>query len=137
MGQGAIESLIHAQCLSPYCDGAAQIRIVKGLQRREKRAPALVPMGEQLRFSDGPRLELLLTVAPGLLAVAREEICEARAQVPAEVPTDGGDRIPAAWSRSSKLTVAQLGERTFASYAAADGAIYLRTETQLYRIQTK
>jgi hypothetical protein len=31
----------------------------------------------------------------------------------------------------------ELKERTFASYAVADGAIYLRTETQLYRIQAK
>ena len=31
----------------------------------------------------------------------------------------------------------QLNERTFASYAVADNAIYLRTETQLYRIQNK
>jgi outer membrane protein assembly factor BamB len=31
----------------------------------------------------------------------------------------------------------KMGERTFASYAAADGALYLRTETQLYRIQAK
>jgi len=29
------------------------------------------------------------------------------------------------------LAESKLGERTFASYAAAEGAIYLRTETQL------
>jgi outer membrane protein assembly factor BamB len=33
------------------------------------------------------------------------------------------------------LATNDLKERTFASYAVADGAIYLRTETQLYRIQ--
>jgi outer membrane protein assembly factor BamB len=31
----------------------------------------------------------------------------------------------------------EMGERTFASYAAADGALYLRTEGHLYRIQAK
>ncbi len=31
----------------------------------------------------------------------------------------------------------KLDERTFASFAAADGAIYLRTENNLYRIQEK
>jgi len=30
-----------------------------------------------------------------------------------------------------------MEERTFASFAAADGAIYLRTESKLYRIQEK
>ncbi len=36
-----------------------------------------------------------------------------------------------------KLGQNELKERTFASYAVADGAIYLRTETQLYRLQQK
>jgi outer membrane protein assembly factor BamB len=31
----------------------------------------------------------------------------------------------------------EMGERTFASYAAADGALYLRTEGHLYRIQAQ
>lgn len=35
------------------------------------------------------------------------------------------------------LATSKLGERTFACYAVADGAIYLRTETKLYRIQAK
>ncbi|MBI2803988.1 MAG: PQQ-like beta-propeller repeat protein [Planctomycetes bacterium] len=33
------------------------------------------------------------------------------------------------------LATSKLGERTFACYAVADGAIYLRTESKLYRIQ--
>jgi outer membrane protein assembly factor BamB len=33
------------------------------------------------------------------------------------------------------LAQSKLGERTFASYAVADRAIYLRTESQLYRIE--
>lgn len=36
-----------------------------------------------------------------------------------------------------QLATSNLKERTFASYAVADGAIYLRTETQLYRLQAK
>jgi len=35
------------------------------------------------------------------------------------------------------LATSEMGERTFASYAVADGAIYLRTETKLYRLQSK
>ena len=35
------------------------------------------------------------------------------------------------------LKSSDLKEKTFASYAVADGAIYLRTETQLYRIQAR
>jgi outer membrane protein assembly factor BamB len=35
------------------------------------------------------------------------------------------------------LATSKLGERTFASYAVADGAIYLRTESQLYRLQAR
>jgi outer membrane protein assembly factor BamB len=36
-----------------------------------------------------------------------------------------------------RLAQSKLDERTFASYAAADGAIYLRTERNLYRIQQR
>jgi len=36
-----------------------------------------------------------------------------------------------------RLARSTLEERTFASYAAADGAIYLRTESQLYRLEVK
>jgi outer membrane protein assembly factor BamB len=35
------------------------------------------------------------------------------------------------------LAASKLGERTFACYAVADGAIYLRTESKLYRFQAK
>lgn len=35
------------------------------------------------------------------------------------------------------LASSDLKEKTFASYAVADGAIYLRTETQLYRLQAR
>jgi outer membrane protein assembly factor BamB len=35
------------------------------------------------------------------------------------------------------LATSKLGERTFACYAVADGAIYLRTESKLYRLQAK
>ncbi len=35
------------------------------------------------------------------------------------------------------LASSDLKEKTFASYAVADGTIYLRTETQLYRLQAK
>ena len=33
------------------------------------------------------------------------------------------------------LATSKVNERTFASFAVADNAIYLRTETQLYRFQ--
>ncbi len=36
-----------------------------------------------------------------------------------------------------QISRSDLQEKTFASYAVADGAIYLRTETKLYRIQGK
>lgn len=35
------------------------------------------------------------------------------------------------------LATSKLGEKTFACYAVADGAIFLRTETKLYRLQGK
>ena len=35
------------------------------------------------------------------------------------------------------IATSKVGERTFASYAAADSAIYLRTEGHLYRLQIK
>jgi len=113
VGQGAMKSLSHAQCLAPNCDGAAEIWIVEGFHRREKRAPGLLPMGEQLRSSDGPRLKLLLPVAPGFLAVAREEVRKAGAQVPADVPADRGNGIAATWRGRTDLTVTELGQGAF------------------------
>ncbi len=50
---------------------------------------------------------------------------------------DGKTTVVRAAKQFEVLATSNLGERTFASYAVADGAIYLRTETLLYRIQTK
>ena len=50
---------------------------------------------------------------------------------------DGVTTVLRAGKEFNVLATSKLGERTFASYAVADGAIYLRTETLLYRIQAK
>lgn len=50
---------------------------------------------------------------------------------------DGVTTVVKAGKTFERLAENELKERTFASYAVADGAIYLRTETQLYRIQVK
>jgi outer membrane protein assembly factor BamB len=50
---------------------------------------------------------------------------------------DGVTTVVKAGKTFEQLAQNKLGERTFASFAAADGAIYLRTESQLYRIQEK
>lgn len=48
---------------------------------------------------------------------------------------DGITTVLKAGTKFESLAESKVGERTFASYAVADGAIYLRTETQLYRLQ--
>jgi len=48
---------------------------------------------------------------------------------------DGTTTVVRAAKKYELLATSKLGERTFASYAVADGAIYLRTESQLYRLQ--
>lgn len=50
---------------------------------------------------------------------------------------DGVTTVLRAGTKFENLAQSKLNERTFASYAVADGAIYLRTESQLYRIQEK
>lgn len=50
---------------------------------------------------------------------------------------DGITTVLKAGTRFEALAESNLDERTYASYAVADGAIYLRTETQLYRLQRK
>jgi outer membrane protein assembly factor BamB len=47
----------------------------------------------------------------------------------------GETTVVRAGTRLERLAQNTLDERTFASYAVADGAIYLRTEGKLYRIQ--
>ncbi len=49
----------------------------------------------------------------------------------------GATTVVRAAKTFEQLAKSDMKERTFASYAVADGAIYLRTETQLYRIQAK
>jgi len=48
---------------------------------------------------------------------------------------EGVTTVLRAGTKFEVLARSDLKERTFASYAAADGAIFLRTESQLYRIQ--
>lgn len=50
---------------------------------------------------------------------------------------DGVTTVIRAGQKFERLVTNTMGERTFASFAVADGVIYLRTETQLYRIQGK
>ena len=50
---------------------------------------------------------------------------------------DGETTVVRAATKFEKVATSALKERTFASYAVADGAIYLRTEKHLYRIQAK
>src|SRR5947199_8918026 len=70
-------------------------------------------MGEQLRLRDGRCLELLLPVAPGLFAVAREKVRKAGVQVSADVPADGGNGVAGTWRRCADLAVTKLGKRPF------------------------
>ena len=49
---------------------------------------------------------------------------------------EGVTTVIRAGKKFANLATSKLNERTFASYAVADNAIYLRTETQLYRIQS-
>jgi outer membrane protein assembly factor BamB len=48
---------------------------------------------------------------------------------------DGVTTVIRAAVSFERIAQSKLNERTFASYAAADGAIYLRTESKLYRIE--
>lgn len=50
---------------------------------------------------------------------------------------EGDTTVVGADKEFTTLALSKVNERTFASYAVADGAIYLRTETQLYRIQNQ
>jgi len=50
---------------------------------------------------------------------------------------DGVTTVLRASKKFEVLAQNEMGERTFASYAAADRALYLRTEGHLYRIQAK
>lgn len=48
---------------------------------------------------------------------------------------EGVGSVVRAGKKFERLAKNDLGERTLASYAAADGALFIRTATQLYRIQ--
>ena len=50
---------------------------------------------------------------------------------------DGVGTVVKAGTKFELLAENELGERTLASYAAADGALFIRTEKHLYRIQAK
>lgn len=50
---------------------------------------------------------------------------------------DGTGVVLRAGKEFERLATNPLGERTLASYAAADGALFIRTAKHLYRIQAK
>ena len=50
---------------------------------------------------------------------------------------DGVTTVLQAGAKFANLAQSKLAERTFASYAVADRAIYIRTESQLYCIEQK
>jgi outer membrane protein assembly factor BamB len=50
---------------------------------------------------------------------------------------EGETTVVRADKKFKTLATNKMDERTLASYAVADGAIYLRTETQIYRIQNQ
>jgi hypothetical protein len=51
------------------------------------------------------------------------------------VSEEGACTVVKAGKRFEPVARNDLGERTLASPAAADGALYLRTERHLYRVQ--
>jgi outer membrane protein assembly factor BamB len=50
---------------------------------------------------------------------------------------EGVGTVIKAAKQFEQLAVNKLGERTLASYAVADGALFIRSETHLYRIQSR
>ena len=114
--QRSVQCLVHPKRLTAYRDGPGQIIVIQRRQRREQDAPPRFPVGQKLRLGDRARLELLLALAPGFLAVAREKIGEPGTQVAADVPADRGDRI--APVRPGAVSCSSVSWRTAPSASA-------------------
>jgi hypothetical protein len=125
----AMERCVDREGLVPDPDRLREVGVRERGERLEQDVPALAPLGEQLLARDGADGELLLALALGLLAVAREEVGEARPEVPGDVPADHGERVPAGGpgvgeGRLRHLLERGLGERLVAAVLVGDGLEY-------------
>ena len=84
-----------ASCTSNDCPRIATVRrrwsSVISSSAPKSVVPPAVPLLQQLRPRDAVLLELLVAVAPRLLAVGRQEVAEPRPQIAADVPDERGD----------------------------------------------
>src|SRR4029079_6862397 len=69
---------------------------------------------EELVARDRAIVELLLAIAPRLLAVGGEEVGEPRSPVARQGPADDGERVAAVGTRARQILVGDLPDGAFA-----------------------
>ena len=103
------KGVVHFERLSADHHRMPEMVVGRSIQCVEQCVPAGIPFLEHLVSSHGTLHELLVALPPGLLAVAREEIREARSEIAADVP-----RAPRLNFRRSvrhcELAVVELGQ---------------------------
>src|SRR5262249_14693622 len=77
----AVERLVDLHRLGADRDRLVEVGIGESAERGEEEVPAFLPLRAQLRPAHAPLVELRLALSPGLLAVRRQEVREARLEV--------------------------------------------------------
>ena len=108
-----MQRLRHPEGLPSDGHLTVQVGVGEPAERVQQDSPAAFPVGEQLVLGDGTAGELLLPMAPWLLAVGGEKVGEAGAEVARQVPAEHGDAVTVPGARDDQVGVAQLGDSTF------------------------
>jgi hypothetical protein len=103
-----MQRLVHPQRLSSNRHGLLELFVAQRGERPQQRLPPRIPLRLELGARHGPRRELLLPLTPRLLAIAGEEIREARAEVAGDVPADDGNRVAAVRAGHRELGFLEL-----------------------------
>src|SRR6185436_11366927 len=105
----SLHRLNHGVRLAANRDGAQQIGGLERGERFEETLPAVLPTLRERRAREvGLELELTVAITVGLLAVAREEIGPARAQIAREMGRQHGEAVLVRAERGEVLRVADL-----------------------------
>ena len=124
VGDLAVDGVEHGEGHAPDGDRLEEVVGLKRAEGVERAGPTLLPECEGLGVGVGARLELPIAVAPGLVAVAREEVGPSAQHVAVDVLHGHGDAV-GLWVRGiGHVGVAELDQRAVAQFLEVFKALH-------------
>lgn len=128
VGDLAVDGVEGAEGKAADGDGLEEVFGLKALEGAEGAAPAFFPEGEGLGMGVGAGLEFGVAFAPGLVAVAAEEVGPAAEHVAMKVLDGNGDAVGLGVGRVDDVGVVELGQRTVTEFLDVFEALEGRIE---------